>query len=256
MINNTKTIAFRYGDDIINYEVVRKAPILKDDKLVRAKITIKVHPDCRVVVSAPEKVTADDIHQAVLKQVSWIWKSLEEFKAHQDYVLPKRYVSGEMQFYLGRRYVLKIVEDKEASLNVKLLRGKLQVTLPTFNDSKSELSKALVNKWYKHRARLIFQQRLKVLTPQASWVTDLPSFKIKAMNKQWGNCSPNGTLTLNPHLVKAPKECIDYVILHELCHIEELNHSDKFWRLLTQVMPHWKDVKAKLDGMAELYLNE
>ena len=61
---------------------------------------------------------------------------------------------------------------------------------------------------------------------------------------------------LNPHLVKAPKECIDYVILHELCHISEHNHSDKFWRLLTQVMPNWKEVKAKLDDMAELYLNE
>ncbi len=76
-----------------------------------------------------------------------------------------------------------------------------------------------------------------------------------AMKKQWGSCSTRGSLMLNPHLVKAPKECIDYVILHELCHIAEHNHSDRFWRLLTQVMPHWKEVKAKLDEMAELYLN-
>ena len=65
-----------------------------------------------------------------------------------------------------------------------------------------------------------------------------------------------GNLILNPHLVKAPKECIDYVILHELCHISEYNHSERFWRLLTQVMPNWKEVKARLDGMAEFYLNE
>ena len=76
------------------------------------------------------------------------------------------------------------------------------------------------------------------------------------MKKQWGICSTKGNLILNPHLVKAPKECIDYVILHELCHIAEHNHSERFWRLLTQVMPNWKEVKAKLDGMAELYLNE
>ncbi|MEY0234716.1 YgjP-like metallopeptidase domain-containing protein, partial [Providencia manganoxydans] len=56
--------------------------------------------------------------------------------------------------------------------------------------------------------------------------------------------------------VKAPKECIDYVILHELCHIAEHNHSEKFWRLLTSVMPNWKEVKSRLDGMAELYLSE
>jgi len=73
---------------------------------------------------------------------------------------------------------------------------------------------------------------------------------------KWGSCSPKGNLMLNLHLVKAPKECIDYVILHELCHIAEHNHGDKFWRLLGQVMPHWKEVKVKLDGMADLYLNE
>lgn len=63
-------------------------------------------------------------------------------------------------------------------------------------------------------------------------------------------------LLLNSHLIKASKECIDYVILYELCHIAEHNHSDKFWRLLTQVMPNWKVVKTQLDSMAELYLNE
>ncbi|NAZ72054.1 metal-dependent hydrolase [Vibrio cyclitrophicus] len=61
---------------------------------------------------------------------------------------------------------------------------------------------------------------------------------------------------LNLHLIKAPKECIDYVIFHELCHIAEHNHSDKFWRLLSSVMPNWQEVKTSLEGMAELYLNE
>ena len=74
--------------------------------------------------------------------------------------------------------------------------------------------------------------------------------------KQWGSDSTRGTLMLNPHLIKAPKECIDYVILHELCHIAEYNHSDRFWRLLASVMANWKEVKTKLDGMAELYLND
>ncbi|OEE18773.1 metal-dependent hydrolase [Vibrio cyclitrophicus ZF207] len=61
---------------------------------------------------------------------------------------------------------------------------------------------------------------------------------------------------LNLHLIKAPKECIDYVIFHELCHIAEHNHSDKFWRLLNSVMLNWQEVKTRLEGMAELYLNE
>lgn len=76
------------------------------------------------------------------------------------------------------------------------------------------------------------------------------------MPKHWGSCSVHDNLVLNPHLVKAPKGYIDYVILHELCHIAEHNQSEHFWRLLTQVMLQWKEVKSQLDAMAELYLNE
>ncbi len=116
--------------------------------------------------------------------------------------------------------------------------------------------KSLLDKWYKQRADIIFTERLTAVLPKASWVTDTPPLKIMSMQKQWGSCSIKGNLNLNAHLVKAPKECIDYVILHELCHLKEHNHSERFWCLLTQVMPNWKAVKSKLDGMAELYLNE
>lgn len=76
------------------------------------------------------------------------------------------------------------------------------------------------------------------------------------MQKQWGSCSPAGRLLLNPQLIKAPRECIDYVISHELCHLKEHNHSPRYYRLLSQLMPGWKTVKARLDGMAEVLLNE
>ena len=74
------------------------------------------------------------------------------------------------------------------------------------------------------------------------------------MKTQWGSCSPGGRLTLNPYLVKAPRECIDYVILHELCHIAEHNHSDKFYRLMKRVMPKWEAVKDRLDKNASIYI--
>ncbi|MFA0071762.1 YgjP-like metallopeptidase domain-containing protein, partial [Vibrio breoganii] len=80
----------------------------------KRKITIKVHPNCEVVITAPEDAERNDIHQAVMKRASWIYDALKDFRSHLEYVQPKHYVSGEMQFYLGRRYVLKIVEDAEA----------------------------------------------------------------------------------------------------------------------------------------------
>lgn len=194
------------------------------------------------------------------KRARWIWQSIDEFAKQKDTVLPKRYLSGEPQFYLGKRYVLKITFEPEQVANVKLSRGKLTVTLSNevgknIDDRLAKI-KPLINRWYQYKAKAVFHERLAELLPKANWVTGIPSFRVLVMKKQWGSCSTKGNLMLNPHLVKAPKECIDYVILHELCHIAEHNHSERFWRLLTQVMPNWKEVKAKLDDMAELYLNE
>lgn len=250
--DNKEEYSFVYGDEAVCYEVTRK-PHLEGKK---RKISIKIHPNCEVLVSAPEDADRNDIHQAVMKRASWIYDALKEFRSQLEYVQPKHYVSGEMQFYLGRRYVLKIVEDAGASPTVKMTRGKLLVQLRHFNENKTAMVRALVRNWYKVRAERIFYERLTELLPHTTWVDGFPSFRVMPMNKQWGSCSAKGNLMLNPHLIKAPKECIDYVILHELCHIAEHNHSEKFWRLLTSVMPNWKEVKSKLDGMAELYLNE
>ena len=259
--SHTKTAergAFYYGNDMIHYDVIRKSQSSKvsSSKAVARKVVIKVHPDQRVVATVPHDATDDSIQQAMLKRARWIWQNIEEFAKQKDYVLPKRYVSGETQFYLGRRYVLKVLIDSEQVSNVKLSRGKLNVTLRKDFDDRVVKIKPLIDKWYQHKAKAIFHERLNKMLPKATWITDIPSFRVMAMKKQWGSCSTKGNLMLNPHLIKAPKECIDYVILHELCHISEHNHSEKFWRLLTQVMPNWKEVKAKLDDMAEMYLNE
>lgn len=250
--------AFYYGNDMIHYDVIRKSQSSKvsSSKAVARKVVIKVHPDQRVVATVPHDATDDSIQQAMLKRARWIWQNIEEFAKQKDYVLPKRYVSGETQFYLGRRYVLKVLIDSEQVSSVKLSRGKLNVTLRKDFDNRVVKVKPLIDKWYQHKAKAIFHERLNKMLPKATWVTDIPSFRVMAMKKQWGSCSTKGNLMLNPHLIKASKECIDYVILHELCHIAEHNHSEKFWRLLTQVMPNWKEVKAKLDDMAEMYLNE
>ena len=263
---------FYYGQDKIHYEVVRKKVKNKpeSDKLIAKKtksrkVVIKVHPDQRVVATAPVDASEEIIHDAIMKRARWIWQSLQDFTKQKNHVLPKRYVSGETQFYLGRRYVLKVITDAEANdginSTVKLSRGKLHVELSQ-NDSELDaekraiLVKSLIDKWYKDKFTSVSRERLEALIHKASWGKNNPSLKLIVMKKQWGSCSNKGNLILNPHLVKAPKECIDYVILHELCHIAEHNHSEHFWRLLTQVMPHWKEVKARLDGMAELYLNE
>lgn len=114
-----------------------------------------------------------------------------------------------------------------------------------------ERIKSLLEGWYKEKAKEVFKSRLEAIMAQAIWVEKAPELRILTMQTQWGSCPPNGRITLNPLLVKTPRECIDYVILHELCHIAEHNHSERFYRLLSQVMPKWEKTKSKLDGMAQ-----
>jgi predicted metal-dependent hydrolase len=205
---------FRYGDELIPFERVARPQ-------ASGKVLIKVHPDCRVVVSAPRE--AGDA--AVLAAV--------------------------------KQYLLKVIEAPDSVQGVKMLRGKLEVSVRSpVTDSAKRAGKAqaLLVDWYKARAREVFARRLNAMLDQAIWVTERPPLRILTMQTQWGSCSPNGRITLNPHLVRAPRECIDYVILHELCHIAEHNHSERFYRLMSQVMPGWEKTKERLDGMANRLL--
>jgi predicted metal-dependent hydrolase len=192
-------------------------------------------------------VSDEAVLAAVKKRGRWIYEKLRNFRKQMEHATPRKFISGESHYYLGKQYLLKIQEAPHQPQSVKLLRGKLEVSVMQKNPrAVSELLMA----WYKSRAKEIFESRLDALLDQTLWVTDRPPLRLLTMQTQWGSCSPNGRITLNPHLVKAPRECIDYVILHELCHIAEHNHSSRFYRLMDQVMPSWEDTKGRLDGMA------
>lgn len=236
----SRTMSFYYGDELIAFERVMRPH-------ATGKVLIKVHPDCRVVVSVPQGAGEDDILFAVKKRARWIHNQLRDFREQLLFTTPRQYISGESHYYLGKQYLLKVIEAPEHTQAVKLLRGKLEVLVRT---KSTDTVKAMLTDWYKARAKEVFAKRLDVLLDQALWVGGRPPLRILTMQTQWGSCSPEGRITLNPQLVKAPRECVDYVILHELCHIAEHNHSEKFYRLIGQVMPRWEKTKERLDGMA------
>ena len=238
---NAKELQFRYGDELIKfYRLSRES--------LNNKVLIKVHPNCRVDVLATANKTDSEVVEATKKRSRWIYKQLKQFRVANEYYSPRKFIFGESHFYLGKQYLLKVIENPEISESVKLLRGKLELTARD-RDSKSHLYDVL-NAWYRQRAKTLFNERLSAMLQQTLWVDYVPQITIRLMQKQWGSCSIHGRLTLNLQLIKTPIECIDYVILHELCHIAEHNHSEKFYRLLKQVMPNWEEVKVKLDGLA------
>ncbi|MBT5229659.1 MAG: M48 family metallopeptidase [Methylococcales bacterium] len=243
--NELNRFSFRYGDEKITFERTLRTSNIQ-------KVLIKVHPDCRVLAQAPLGASDDEVLQAVKKRSRWIYRQLREFRSHLAHITPRQYISGESHYYLGKQYQLKILEAPCHNQYVKLLRGTIEVSIRQKNPNRIRF---LLNEWYKLKAKIVFERRLEAMLNQTLWVSDRPPLRILTMQTQWGSCSPNGRLTLNPHLVKAPRDCIDYVILHELCHIAEHNHSEQFYKLLKQVMPNWETVKERLDGMANILLN-
>lgn len=214
-------------------------------------LRIKVHPDLTVQAVVPDGTSDADLDRALQQKTRWIWQKLRDFRLIQEHATPREYVSGESHFYLGRRHLLKVHHQPDTPETVRMLRGRLEVAIQERHALRIQ---KLLELWYFARAQNVFQARLAALLPSALWVTTSPTLKLQVMRTQWGNCSPGGTITLNPHLVKAPRDCIDYVILHELCHLKEHNHGPEFWSLLERVMPDWVRHKTKLDTMAELML--
>ncbi|OAE41708.1 metal-dependent hydrolase [Enterobacter cloacae] len=239
-------MSFIYGDEWINFD-------REPRPYATSRVLIKVHPDCRVVVSAPEEADDLAVLTAVKKRGRWIYQQLRDFRRQLEYITPRKYISGESHYYLGKQYLLKVIEEPAEVQRVKMLRGKLEVTLR--QKSPAKVRQLLID-WYKTRAKNVFAKRLEAMLEQALWVNAPPPLRVLTMQTQWGSCSPSGRLTLNPNLVKAPRECIDYVILHELCHLAEHNHSERFYRLMGQVMPEWEVVKTRLDGMAGVIFSD
>jgi predicted metal-dependent hydrolase len=224
-----------YGTTTIKYELTYTR---------RKTLGITVHTDQRVTVRAPEGTPLDIVEAVVLKKGSWIVKKRQNFEEYLPTLPPRRYVSGETHLYLGRRYRLKVIEDRNEG--VKLLHGRfiLHVRDKTDLDRK----KKLLEKWYRQRAKIVFKERLTaVYSHAARHGIPYPEMKIRLMKKRWGSCSTKGTILLNLKLIQTPKASIDYVIIHELAHIKEHNHGRAYYNLLDKLMPTWKERREELN---------
>lgn len=236
----------RYGDREFRYHLC----YLPGHK--KSSIKVHVHPNGMVQIDAPESATLPEIKAGVQRRARWILRHLDDIEERSRYVRPRQWVSGESQLYLGRRYVLKVIEDtNQRRITCKLIDGQLRVQ---GKDLSPERTQKVVNQWYRGRALDVFKRRLKLIVDALPWTHAVPPWRIVEMQTQWGSCSPEGTVLLNPHLVKAPTRAIDYVLLHELCHLEEHNHSPRFYGLLDRFMPEWRSVKEKLDEASEQIL--
>jgi len=238
--------AIVYGDQRIPYSVN------VDDRRT-TRVAIHVEPDGKVIVDAPPGFCPAAIQEAVQKRARWIVSHVEDAKARFAHVHPREYVSGEQIIYLGRRYVLKVLPTTEKPKAVRLRGNRLEVETRS-GDADDIRSK--VRAWYRVKARDYFAKRIAEGSQKLPWIDEMPPFRLLEMNKQWGSCSADGQVILNPHLVKAPRDCIDYVVVHELAHLKHHDHGPEFWKLLDTYCPKWQQSKRELDAMVETLMME
>ncbi len=212
----------------------------------RKRLAITVHPDMRLEIVAPEGSVTERVLQRVEKRAGWILRQWRYFEQFQPTLPGRRYVSGETHVYLGRQYRLKV--HKGSPEQVKLIGPFLHVWSADRDDH--ERIKALVDRWYREHAERVLEHRLQVCLEQRPSLrpTRRPRVTLRRMTHRWGSCTKAGNILLNTNLVKVPVHCIDYVIVHELCHLHIRNHSPGFYRLLSRCMPDWQKRKQRLEG--------
>ena len=215
----------KYGHEEVEYSVIENARLF-------SRVRIHVRPDGHVEVERPPGVAPAEVQRAVQKRSRWIARHVKAARGCKAHVLPRRYVSGECHFYLGRRHKLIVVESNDSSSEVRLWRGRIEVSLPVADPV---AVRRRLREWYREKANSYFARKLPELFTRFEGVERAPAFQVLAMKNQWGSCSPSGRLSLNPSLIKAPTHCVEYVLLHELCHLIEHNHSKRFYALLERI---------------------
>lgn len=226
----------QYGEHRIDFTIVRRE---------RTTLEIAVEPDASVVVAAPKDTTLAAIEEKVRRRAAWIRRQQQYFLQFLPRTPDRLYVAGETHLYLGRQYRLKVVPHIQAG--VKLLRG--FIVVQTHRPERAEITRQLVEAWYRQRAHSKFAERLEINLLRFPSPEDFrpKSLIVRQLRQRWGSMSPASRLLLNRRLIEAPLDAIDYVITHELCHIAVPSHGPEFFKLLGRVLPDWPKRKCRLE---------
>ncbi len=209
----------------------------------RKSLGITVTPEMEVLVKAPTGTSIEKEKEKIRKKAPWIIKQQSFFLSFQPKTPARRFVGGETHLYLGRQYRLKIIQSKIESVKLK---GQF-IEVETTDKVKV---KQLVNDWYLTNAKTKFHLIAQPLINKfKKHKVEPSSIVLREMPTRWGSCTPKGKIILNPELIKAPKGCIEYVIIHELCHLIHHDHTQKFIDLQTKEMKDWEKWKMKLEKL-------
>ena len=210
----------------------------------RRGLRISVTPGLVVNVFAPSHAPRTWVDEAIRERAPWIVRTIDKVAAREILVFPETFEAGSILQYLGCEYRLAIVGGRPA--RPELLFDALVVTARDPADS-AGITRA-VKRWYRLSAEARLEEAIeRCLTRLERYGANKPAVTIRNMRSRWGSCSSGGRVTLNLKLVMLPQALIDYVVMHELCHLIHHNHGKRYYVLLTGCMPDWQDRKHELD---------
>lgn len=230
----------------------REIAYLLEQKPVK-NLNLRIHKDGRVFLSANPDIPTSETDAFILSKASYIFAAQDKFAEIARYSpQPKQYVSGETFYFLGRSLRLKVASAAKETVYTDGVYLFLNVKDITDFSKKQRL----VTRFLDRQCEAIFREVLdQTYPPFQKYSVAKPQLRIRAMETRWGSCLPKKQIiTLNKQLLEAPRDCIEYVVVHELCHLVHPNHSKQFYAFLTMFMPDWKERKTELEKSCILWL--
>ncbi|MBS4538646.1 M48 family metallopeptidase [Clostridium sp. D2Q-11] len=208
----------------------------------RKTMEISIKPPGIIKVKAPRRLSEEQIIQWVKSKSEWIAKKTSEFKDIEHMLRKKEYINGEKFMYLGEEYPLEIIIDKSlAKSKVKNLNDKFYIHTSIREEY---IMNDAMEQWYRERTEEIILEKIKYYEKYFNVVPN--KIKIKEQKRIWGSCSSKKNLNFNWRLSMAPISVIEYIVVHEMCHLIHMNHSKKFWNLVGDIMPNYKEKREWL----------
>ncbi|GFI62168.1 hypothetical protein IMSAG049_01341 [Clostridiales bacterium] len=205
-------------------------------------INIRIKRNGKIAVSAPKGISPKKVDSFVEKKADWIFQKLSDMEKLRESMPDDKFYDGKTLFFLGKEYKVRLVKGDDFS--VELAEREIIIA---YSDEEKLKEKYL--HWLEEQAKPVFEGSItRMLELASDYNIKRPEMYIRNMTSRWGSCNKRtGRIGINVQLIKADEDCIDQVVLHELVHFVAFDHSERFYNVLSELMPDWRDRKKRLE---------
>lgn len=234
-----RNMSFQYDTEKIEFAIIKSN---------RKSLAIAIQPDGNLLVKAPFFMSDSEILKWVKTKTGWIVRQRAKILEQQEMNSPKKYITGEKFWYLGQEYELEVRISARRAGMVGVVDDK--IVLFSKAGDEAEVQKILID-WYVKQAKAVIPKRVRFWAERMG--ESYGNVTVKNQKKRWGSCSSARNLNFNRRLVMAPEAVVDYVVVHELCHLRHMNHSKEFWNEVEKILPDYKIHKKWLENNGALF---